>query len=378
MSKMKKRILISAGSLVLGAAVLLLILFQSEGLSTPGATAASVAADSSGAAGSTAGGGDPALPVEVARVEKRSVAAFHRAASSIEAARLVEVSSRAAGRVRLVSAEEGDWVAAGMVLAELDNERQKLELRRAELALLEQERKMARAQQMLSGALISQEQFDAQRTTCEQVRAERDLAALNLEDTFVKAPFAGQITMRMVVAGQQVHGGQAAYWLADFQPLRIKVHLPEAVAAKIRPKEEVAVENDAASGELIATVERISPVVDSATGTVQVTLRLPDDADVRVGGFVKARLMTDRKHDVLAIPKLALVEEGSLRSVFVAEADTVRKIEIATGLFDETHIEVTSGLEQGWSVVTLGRGGLRTGTRIEILPPSNLAELAYR
>ena len=118
--------------------------------------------------------------------------------------------------------------------------------------------------------------------------------------------------------------------------------------------------------------------IAGATGTVQVTLRLPEGARVRVGGFVKARLTTDRKHDVLAVPKLALVEEGGLRSVFVAAADTVRKVEVATGLHDETHVEVTSGLEEGWSVVTLGRGGLRTGSRIDVLDDSGLTDLVVR
>ena len=86
-----------------------------------------------------------------------------------------------------------------------------------------------------------------------------------------------------------------------------------------------------------------------------------------MGGFVKVRITTDQHHDALAIPKIALVEEGALRSVFVAEADTVRKVEIETGLYDETHVEMLEGLFAGDFVVTMGQGGLRTGTRIEAL-----------
>jgi membrane fusion protein, multidrug efflux system len=378
MQKKTRRILMAAGALILGTAAVVLILGDSGPFARPQPAQAAAMADSTGAASGPNGDRTPAVPVEVAAVERRPVAAYHRAASSIEAARLVEVPCRAPGRVRAIAVEEGDWVEAGQVLAELDNERQQLELRRAELALDDHERKLARAEQMLAGSLISREEFEIQRTASEQARAERDLAALNLADTYVKAPFAGQITTRRIVAGQQVQGGQTAYTLADFRPLRVRVHLPESVAAKIRPGEDVALETDAGTGDLRAQVERISPVVDPATGTVQVTLRLPDDADARVGGFVKARLTTDRRRDVLAIPKLALVDEGGLRSVFVAAADTVRKIEITTGLYDETHVEVVSGLEEGWTVVTLGRGGLRTGTRVEVLPESNLAALALR
>lgn len=321
---------------------------------------------------------DPAVPVEVAAVERRSVAAFHRAASSVEADRLVDVTCRASGRVRSVAVEEGDWVEAGQVMAELENDRQKVELRRAELKLAEERRKRDRSEKMLAEQLISQEDDDAVKTTHDQAEAERDLARITLEETYVKAPFPGQVTKRDVVEGQQVAAGGVAYTLADFTPLRVRVHLPEPVAAKIQPNELVKVETEGPGDDLEARVERISPVVDPGTGTVCVTLRLPDGADARVGGFVKARLTTDRKRDVLAVPKLALVEEGGLRSVFVAAADTVRKVEITTGLYDETHVEVLGGLEEGWTVVTLGRGGLRTGTRVEVLEDSGLAELAAR
>ena len=321
---------------------------------------------------------EPAVPVEVATVERRAVAAFHRAASSIEADRLVDVTCRAAGRVRGVAAEEGDWVQSGQVLAELENDRQKVELRRSELKLEEESRKLERSRLMMEEQLISQEEFDTVQAAHDQAAAERDLARINLEETFVKAPFAGQVTRRAVVEGQQVAASEVAYTLADFTPLRVRVHLPESVAAKIAVGEVVKVETEASAEDLDATVERISPVVDPATGTVRVTLRLPDEVDARVGGFVKARLTTDRKRDVLAVPKVALVEEGGLRSVFVAEADTVRKVEITTGLYDETHVEVLGGLEEGWTVVTLGRSGLRTGTRIEVVEESDLAALASR
>jgi membrane fusion protein (multidrug efflux system) len=321
---------------------------------------------------------EPAVPVEVAPVARRAVAAFHRAASTVEADRLVEVTCQAAGRVREVRAEAGDWVAAGAVLAVLENDRQKVELRRAELALAEQRRKLTRARQMLAEELISEEEFEAARAAQDQAQADHDLAAIAVAETYVGAPFAGQVTDRRVVAGQQVTAGAAAFTLADFTPLRVRVHLPETVAAKVTAGVTVPVATETGPEEIDATVERISPVVDPQTGTVRVTLRLPPDASARVGGFVKARLVTDRKHDVLAVPKRALVQEGGLRSVFVAAADTVRKVEVTTGLYDATHIEVTSGLQEGWQVVTLGRGGLRTGSRVEILPPSGLGELAAR
>ncbi len=325
------------------------------------------------------------VPVELARADTRGIAAYYRAASVIEADRLVDLVARVQGRVRQVAVEEGQWVKQGQVLAELENDRERIQLEKAELAVADKARQLERSRGMLAQELVSRQEFDDLESAWKLAVAERDLAAIALEDTRLRAPFAGQVTERRVVPGQQLAAGAAAFSLGDFEPLRVRVHLPEAVARKVAAGQRVLVSpeggddagdtgdmgNVGAGSEgrqVEGVVERIAPVVDPTTSTVRLTLLLAggDDA-LRVGGFVKVRITTDRHHDALAIPKLALVEEGALTSVFVAEADTVRKVEIETGLRDETHVEVLSGIEDGACVVTMGQGGLRTGTPVRAL-----------
>ncbi len=318
---------------------------------------------------------DVAVPVELAPAGRRAIAAYYRSASTVEADRLVELVSRVGGRVRTLSAEEGDWVAEGAVLAELENEREKVQLRQAELKLEDQRRQLERNRAMMDQKLISDQEFDVVRGAHELAETERDLARIALEETRLRAPFAGQITQRRIVAGQQVAAGEAMVTLADFSPLRVLVHLPEAVARKVSAGQRVLVTPDAEGGDLEAVVERIAPVVDPATSTVRLTLLLNGaGAAVRAGGFVKVRITTDTHTDALAVPKTALVEEGGLRSLFVAEADTVRKVEINAGLYDEQYVEVLDGVEEGAFVVTAGQGGLRHGSRITAL---NAAAAGY-
>jgi len=315
------------------------------------------------------------VPVEAAVVRERGIAAFYRAASVIEADRLVDLPCRADGRVRSILAEEGDWVEKDQVLAELENDREKIQLRKAELTMADKKRQRDRSDRMLTEELISQQEFDDVESAFRLAEAERDLARIALEETRIRAPFPGLITNRMVVTGQQVSRTTAAFTLGDFSPLRVRVHLPENVARKVARGQRVLVYPESADEPLEAVVERISPVVDPGTSTVRLTLLLAEtEANAPVGGFVKVRITTDSHHDALAIPKVALVEEGSLRSVFVAEADTVRKVEIRSGLYDETHVEILEGLFAGDFVVTMGQGGLRTGTVIKVL---NGREIGY-
>lgn len=364
--------------MAIGAAALLILAaaggFLWQGGKLPfGAPKAVAGADST--QGKADDSEDVAVPVELAPAGRRAIAAYYRSASTVEADRLVELVSRVGGRVRALSAEEGDWVAEGAVLAELENEREKVQLRQAELKLEDQRRQLERNRAMMDQKLISDQEFDVVHGAHELAETERDLARIALEETRLRAPFAGQITLRRVVAGQQVAAGEAMVTLADFSPLRVRVHLPEAVARKVSAGQRVLVTPDAEGGDLEAVVERIAPVVDPATSTVRLTLLLNGaGAAVRAGGFVKVRITTDTHTDALAVPKTALVEEGGLRSLFVAEADTVRKVEINAGLYDEQYVEVLDGIEAGAFVVTAGQGGLRHGSRISVL---NAAAAGY-
>ncbi|MCB1150486.1 efflux RND transporter periplasmic adaptor subunit, partial [bacterium] len=308
-------------------------------------------------------------------VERRGIDAYYKAASVLEADRLVDLVTKVQGRVRAVNVEEGDWVERGAIVAELENDREQVQLRAAELKLQEQQRLLDRNRSMVDEGLISDQEFDTQRSAFDVAETERDLARIALEETRIRAPFAGRVTERKVVQGQQVNAATALFTLGDFSPLRVRVHLPESVARKLDAGQRVLVTPDALDGDLYGRIERVAPVVDPTTSTVRVTIRMDDDADLaRVGGFVKVRITTETRNDALAVPKLALIEEGGLRSVFVAEADTVRKVEVRTGLYDETYVEVLDGLEPDWFVVEVGQGGLRDGT---VVDPLNAADVGW-
>ncbi len=368
-------LVVAAVVLVVGGGLVL------RGITTGGADEAEAAPADSTAVVEDAGDKDGKdtekvrVPVELARVERSGIAAFYRAASVIEADRLVELVGKVPGRVRKLAVEEGDWVEQGAVLAELENDRERIQLRQAELKLQEQRRNLDRNKAMMEEGLISRQEFDDVRSVYDLAESDRDLARIALEETIIRAPFDGQVVEREIVLGQYVQAAVPLFRVADFTPLRVKVHLPEPVARKVAAGQRVLVQPESQAEPLEAVVERVAPVVDPATSTVRLTLLLDECRDkALVGGFVKVRITTETRHEALAVPKIALVEEGSLRSVFVAEADTVRKVEINTGLYDEQRVEVLDGIEEGDYVVVLGQGGLRTGSLIDAL---NAAEIGW-
>jgi RND family efflux transporter MFP subunit len=373
-SRRKRFVFFPLGGLLL-AALVVFLLGQFGVLSLPwgpGASDAALAAEGSENGEKSDGEDDEEeiipVPVELARARARRISAFYRASSFVEAHRHVDLVAKIPGRVQKVNVEEGDWVKSGDVLAELENARERIQLHQAELRRDEQSRELERRRSMLEKNLITQEEFDGSRSAFDLSVADQDLGKIRVEETLIRAPFDGQVTDRKIVPGQHIEMSEALFTLVDLEPLRIRIHLPEVIARKIGVGDRVQVRAEALDAPVEAAVERISPVVDPMTSTVRLTLLVREGAeDLRVGGFVKVRITTDTHTEALSIPKIALVEEGGLRSVFVADADSVKKIEVRTGLWDESHVEILDGIEEGAYVVSLGQGGLRTGSRIDVL-----------
>jgi membrane fusion protein (multidrug efflux system) len=197
-----------------------------------------------------------------------------------------------------------------------------------------------------------------------------ELAKVRLSDHFVRAPFSGRITVRHVELGQTIEAGAATLALADVDPMQVRLFLPEKVVRRLAVGQLVEIRCDVdASTAFESVLERIAPIVDAATSTVKVTLRVDDPAARdRTGSFVRARVTTDIHEQVVAVPRKALVSEAGATFLFVAEADSVRRVDVETGYTDGDWIEIVEGVVADDSVVVVGQGGLRDGSHIEELP----------
>ncbi len=309
------------------------------------------------------------VPVELALVGRDTVASTLGATASLEPEKLVDVQCKAAGQIKSLPAEEGDWVESGELLALLDGEAESVALEEAALRAEAAQREFARGEALHAEQGISNKELQDLRFRWEEADAQRKAAALRLAYTRILAPFSGRVTERLVAPGQHVVAGTTLFRLVDSDPLLACVYLPEKLAARIAIGQAVRILPDSApERELPGEVLRIAPIVDTRTGTVKVTCRVSSgDELLRPGSFVRVQVETDLHEDVLVIPKRALVPEGGETYVFKAVADSVIKVSITTGYADAGRVEVLSGLVEGDRVVSVGTGSLKSGSKIEDL-----------
>jgi len=215
----------------------------------------------------------------------------------------VDVQAQREGIVFQVFGDTGGVVRKGQLLALLDN-RQLLAEREAARARMrssqadeknwEAESRVAqvdleRAEEMWKSQLITKQdleharykvvagKYEAEREheSARNVEAMLQSLELEIEKTRIIAPFEGVVGRRYVRAGQKVAVGDRLFWVTATAPLRVKFTLPERFLGRIKKGQELAVSAAIAENQKhMARVIQVSPVVDAASGTIEVLAEL--------------------------------------------------------------------------------------------------------
>jgi membrane fusion protein (multidrug efflux system) len=216
--------------------------------------------------------------------------------------------------------------------------------------------------------LISQEAFDKLTMDNDIARQELAEAAWRLEKTTIRAPFEGRVTGRVVQLGQHVRPGDELFTVADFDPLVAYIYLPEKEVLGLEPGREVRITLKADDTTRFAgRIRQLAPTVDTATGTVKLTIEAAaPPANVRPGGFVAIDIVRETRPEALLVPREAVLRELQSAHVFVASGDKAVKRVVEVGLEEGEMIEALTGVEPGEQVVVAGQGGLKDGSPIKV------------
>ena len=352
-----------------------------KGAMNGGASDAAAEADTTAAADSTMaegeeknGDGDdgPKEPdpvrVEVATVQPREISSYYYTTATLEPEQQVIVMAKAGGEIAAMLVEEGDVVKAGAILCRLEDKEQRIAMDEARINMEQREAEYNRLKTMKSQDVVSDKEASDAKYAYEVAVTQFKSAELLYEYTKIRAPFDGVVTKRHVDLGQNIAESTELFEVVDHDPLLIRIYVPESELKDIRVGQTVSIHPDRNPDDVLeGKILRIAPEVDQRTGTVKVTAETYGQA--MPGSFARIKIVTDTRIGSLAVPRRGLVADAGETFVFIAQADSVVKTEIQTGYQDDKFAEVLEGVAEGDSVVVVGLGGLRTGTRIKVVEP---------
>ena len=291
----------------------------------------------------------------------------------------VIVSSEVTGKVDRVLAEVGDRVATGTPLVEVDRDTFRIYQQQAEANLAAADADLAlagkdleRKKDLRSDETIPQSAFD-------QAQAAHDLAtarvaaasaALNLarrnsDRSVIRAPAAGAITPRLVVAGQWAEVGVGLFHLAVGDRIKVSARVPEAWAPELAGLEGFTFTVGVSGPVHTAKLYSVQPVVEQASRSFEIVGTAANDGAIKPGMFANVVLEAPTVKQTLWLPAAAvatsdlpqvlMVDDGAIafRTIRIGRRDD-GLIEIADGLSpDEAVIADVSGLSRGIPVTVV-------------------------
>ncbi len=298
-----------------------------------------------------------------------SIATF-KSTAVIEADRAATVTTKTSGIIIDILVEEGDVVKKDDVLLVLESDEQVLSLRSAEANYAKSLNNYERAKQLISKGLTNKEQIDNLKFETQALKSTLDQAKMNLSFTRVKAPFDGVVVKRLVKIGNLIQNATAVFEVVDFNSLQAKIDVPEHQWSYMKPGLAVQFEFDAVADQShVGEVIRVSPVVDSSSGTFEVTVSIDNsDMSLRPGLFAKADVIVDQKNDVVLVDKDAIIREDELSFVYLLKnTDEVDKVAVELGYEMPDAFEVVAGLTAGQEVITTGKNNLTPDVKVNVV-----------
>ena len=300
------------------------------------------------------------------------------ATGSVVAVQGVTVSAEMAGKVVKISFEPGAKVAAGDLLVQLDTSTEEAQLRSAEAGAAWAKLGLDRANDLRAKGSNSQADVDSAVVQAKQADAQAEQIRAVIAKKTIRAPFAGQLGLRLVNLGQNLKEGDPIASLQTLDPIFVNFSLPQQRLAELAVGGTVRVTSDAAPGlTMEGKITALNPDVDAVTRNVRVQATLENPGDkLRPGMFAAVTVVLPKVADVRAIPVSSVLYAPYGDSVFVIDEKknektgemqkVLRQQFVRLGLARGDFVAVESGLKEGEMVVTSGVFKLRPGEPVVI------------
>lgn len=307
--------------------------------------------------------------VEVARVATGDIPKSIEALGTLSAVQNVTISSEVSGRIAAINFKDGQSVAKGMPIVQLNDQQAQADYQTAvteyKLAL----QKYNRSKNLVNEAISKQDFAILQADVATKESAvQSKLADLNAKK--VVAPFSGVLGAFQVQAGDYVNAGAPLVTLVNTTQLRTDYNIPEQNLPELKIGQLIKIATSAYPNKIFyGTVNFISPLVSPDSRMVAVQALIDNSkGPLSPGMFVHLSEELGTIKNAIIIPAAAITADIKGYYVFKVEGHKVAQTYVTTGMQVGARTQILNGLQVGDIIVIAGQQKLQDGSTIEVAP----------
>jgi len=345
------------------------------------------------------------VEVKVAQAELADLQLQVQAPATLYPREQAGIASKITAPIRSLAVKKGDVVAAGQLLAQLDDrdllaqrtevlDRARADAASAQATYSQAQKNLERRQKLFEQGALPNRELLATQTEFAQAKANHEAAQkflallqntapdgstgekghtafLNaqLQFTQIRSPFAGVITEQFQYPGDMAKPEVPIFTVMDLSVAVARAQVPESEMGGVARGQACAFAGTDSHQANVGRVSVVNQVVDPERRTVEVWCEIENSRRMlRSGAFGAITIQTSTAPKSIVVPKAAVqFEEGTSKgNVWVVAANKVRKQEVETAGIFQGRVRILSGLKAGDTVVIEGGYGLPDGTEVRL------------
>lgn len=324
--------------------------------------------------------------ISVVDAEVRDLPIWLETAGRVHSQSAPTLAAEVAGRITMVTADTGDRIEQGQLLAETDTSTLLLQqqaaqagIERLQVHIANGERRVERFETLSAKNLSSQIQLDDAKEQLAAFRAdykaaEAQLAIVNdsLAKSRIVAPVSGIIQQRMIATGDFVARGQPLFKITRPELLQAWLPYPESVALRIHIGQPARIYSPLTPGEFVeGEITDLQPSVGIGSRAIMAIVDLQDPGNLRPGATISGEILVETRKAAVMVPNLSIVHRPAGDLVYVIKDNKAEARMVTSGHREGNLVEIQSGLEINETIAADGAAFLTDGADVSIVESQN-------
>jgi membrane fusion protein (multidrug efflux system) len=304
--------------------------------------------------------------VNIEEIKPGSFTNYVQLQGRIDAQDNVVAYPQASGTITGLYVKAGQHVSKGQVLAQLDNSVLLQNIAQAQAQATLAQTVYQRQKNLWDQKIGTEVQFLQAKSNYEA--SEKQVGSLKQQSNMyrITSPISGTVDQMDLKLGQIASPGATGIRIVNADILKVKADVPESYASSIHQGDNVKIVVPDANDSLVAKVSFAAKVIDAASRSFGVEIKLPQRSTLRPNMTAVIKIANYTKSNTIVIPLNTIQRSEAGDYVFVADNGTAKRKNVKLGTSYGGQIEILSGLATGDKLITAGGSEVEDGDKIKV------------